>query len=240
MTRRNSILGALFLSALCFCAFGAANAFAVKSVQMHECVNTGGNGSGTHGTKYVEGCGSTIAGGVWETVKQVGSKKLKSTQTSAFTLAATVAGVKFKIECSTLNGTGEGENSGEVFVGKNIVEVFSGCAVTEPAGKGCTVTKEITTNTLKAETKEMNVNFTPAVSETFVTITISGCSVGALNGEKPVTGSASAVFTEEAPNTAEFTATSGSVLKFGGQAATFIGKAHSKTAEGTTVAFETP
>lgn len=239
MTRRKSILGALTLSALCLCAFGAANAYAVKSIQLHECKETT---KGTPTQYNSSACNVKEVGGAFQTEKITTLKNsFKSTQTSAFTLAATVAGVKFKIECSTLNGTGEGENSGEIAVGSNIVEVFSGCKVTEPAGKGCTVPEKITTNTLKSETKEMKAIYTPASGETFVTITVSGCSVEGLNGAKPVTGSASAVVTEETPTTAEFSATSGSALKFGGQTATFIGKAHIATSPGgQVVALETP
>jgi hypothetical protein len=151
-----------------------------------------------------------------------------------------LAGVKFKIECESVEGEGEAGNTAEGVAGEAFSAVFTGCAVTEPAGKGCTVPATITTNTLSVATKEMSVDYKPKEGETFVTINVSGCSVGALNGAKPVTGSASTVVTEEEPTSGEFTATSGSALKFGGQTATLIGKTHAKTKEGTTVALEAP
>jgi hypothetical protein len=240
MTRRRSILGALIAGALALCALGAANASAAN-LRLHECKETITEGTGV---RFTANCAKKDqVNGTWETVKlPPGLVKVRTTGTSKFSLKATVAGVEFKIECESVEGEGEAENTAEAMSGSSTGESFTGCAVVKPEGKGCTVPSTIKTKALSVSTKEMNVNYKPQEGETFVVITVSGCSVGALNGEKPVTGTASAVVTEEEPTSAEFTATSGSALKFGGQTATFIGKAHSRTnvVNGNTLALETP
>jgi hypothetical protein len=239
MTRGKSILGALIVCAACLCAFGAANASAAN-IQLHECINIS-NGSGTHATKYEEGCKNAIPGGTWETVKQIKRSKLISTRTSRATLSAVLSGVEVEIQCEGEEGEGEAENTETGVSGESFGESFSECVLTKPAGKGCTVPATIKTKALTVSTKEMNVNYVPKEGTTFVTIPIEGATCpAALKGNKEVTGSASAVVSAAEPTSAEFTTTSGSALKFGGQTATFIFKAHSKTKEGTTVALETP
>jgi len=162
--------------------------------------------------------------------------------TGVSTLQATVAGVKFGISCTGQSGSAKAENTaGNQIIGKEITVSYEGCTVTEPSGKGCTVPTTITTNKLKSETKEMSSIYKPESGETFVVIKVSGCSVEALNGEKPVTGSATSLVTEAEPLTQEFSASSGSALKFGGQTATFINKTKlHTTADKVPVAAETP
>ncbi len=242
MTRRKSILGALIACVVCLGAFGAANASA-ENIRMHECINTGGNGTGTTGIKFAANCTKTEPGGTWETVLQkVGFRsRIKTTRTSKAILSAVLSGVEVKIECEGEEGEGEAENTETGVSGEGFGESFTECALTKPAEKGCTVPATIKTTALSVSTKEMNVNYVPKEGTTFVVIPIEGATCpAALKGEKAVTGSASAVVSEAEPTSAEFTSTSGSALKFGGQTATFIFKAHSATKEGTTIALETP
>jgi hypothetical protein len=153
--------------------------------------------------------------------------------------------VKFKITCTGESGSGELENTGSgsssQIIGSSIFVSYEGCTVTEPSGKGCTVPSTLTTNSLKAETPKetMNTVYKPTSGETFITIPVSGCSSGALNGEKPVTGSATSITEAGTPKVQEFTSSSGSALKFGGQAATFI-SSNGVTTGGAAVAAETP
>lgn len=243
MPNRNSIF-ALIATVFCACGLlGIGTAQAAPPLQMHECVNTGGNGTGTHGTRWSDSFCTfpPSPSGNWETTKITTlNNSFKPHITANFTLSSTVAGVKFKISCTTLEGMGEGENAKEGAVGSNIVWELGSCSVLEPSGKGCAVSSPITTNKLKFETGETTVKYMPASGETIATITISGCSVGALNGAKELKGSMVASVQEEVPGSQEFTATSGSSLKFAGQTATLLETIDTQTTNGQLVVFEKP
>ncbi|HET7445912.1 MAG TPA: hypothetical protein VFJ57_14775 [Solirubrobacterales bacterium] len=245
MNRGKSVLGMLGLSIACICAIGVSNSLALS---MHEC--TKGEGIGT-GKVFEAGCHKVKAGGGWETVKTTGLKRLIPTITvlpppgpSPVELRATIAGIKLKVECSTLGGEASMENqeSGEAktVVGKEIKFEYSGCAVIEPAGKGCKVSEPIKTVELKSETSGLSTIYTPASGETFLTATISGCSVGALNGEKKLTGKIVGVNQEATPETTEATETSGSELKLGGVSAILTYAWHYSTLNGVIPTFENP
>lgn len=241
MTRRNSILGALLASALCLCAFGASNALAVKSVQLHECKESA-TGTETTAVEFADaGCQEVkTPGGKFRTALVEGKANLTTYTTGSSTLSTIFSGVKVKIECSTLMGEGTGENTAEAFKGSG-KEVFTGCKVVEPSGKGCVVPEPISTNPLSIESNGMKVNYSPPAGMPFGEITIEGATCPVfLVGRKPVTGTASGEVTEGSPTTVEFTATSGSALKFGGQAATFIANGMVRTPEGADISLETP
>jgi hypothetical protein len=217
MTRIKASLGLLVASALCLAAFGAANASAAN-VELHTCEKN----SGTEAQRYSDsGCTTTQAGTGEYTWKKVTTKTAtEAVEGTASSLAATVGGIKFKISCTGLNGTGEAENSGGAIVGSGITVNYTGCEVTEPAAKGCTVSSTLSTETLKSSSNLMTIKYEPTGTK-FITIAVSGCSSAVLNGNKEVTGSAVAEVPEMG-KTQSFTATSGSALKYAGQTATFI------------------
>jgi hypothetical protein len=238
------MLGALLVSALCVCAFGVSNAAAVT---FHQCEN----GTGQTASECEPGVHTTPI---------VGSHKIKPTLTPTTgtaethaVLAATIGGIKTKITCTGLTGSGSVENvegiEGKMSVtGKELIQEFTGCVLVEP-GQNCTVPATITTNKSKMEsidnttTGTMQQKFTPESGEIFTGIVISGCTGGAaiLNGTKNVTGTATSEVLAASPTSAEFTSTTGSALKFGGQTATFEMVYHIATADnGKTLALETP
>jgi hypothetical protein len=206
---------------LCLCGFATASASAAN-VTIHSCTFH----NGTAGAKYTAntcspGTRNDITG-EWTWFEIIGSTTANVSNASASSLAATVGGVKFKIACSGLNGGGTAENSSGKILGSGIVLHYTGCSVTEPSGGKCTVASELTTNTLKAESNEMKVKYEPSGSTPFITIAVSGASCPeALKGNKEVTGQATAEVPEGAIE--EFTSTSGSALKYAGQAATYLG-----------------
>lgn len=245
MNRGKSIPGVLLLSITCLCAFGASSSSALS---MHEC--TKGEGIGT-GKVFEAGCHKVKAGGGWETVKTTGLKRLIPTITvlpppgpGPVELRATIAGIKFKAECSTLGGEAGLENQesggGNTVVGKEIKFEYSGCAVIEPAGKGCKIAEPIKTVELKSETSGLSTIYSPASGETLMTATVSGCSASVLNGEKNLTGKVVGVNQEATPETTEVTETSGSELKFGGFPVTLTYAWHYSTLNGVIPTFELP
>ncbi len=249
MRNPKSILGALFLSALCFCVFGVANASALT---VHECKKTEGKGT----SRFEDsGCTKEKATGEFETVPIVGSQEVtmtltpttNTTETHAV-LEATIGGVPLEITCealstpngkleNVLNGTGMGvKGSGKA--------KFTNCKMTKPAESGCTVPATLETEELNSTTKEMTVTFKPTnAEEKIITFTISGCTGGAkvLNGSKTFKGTLAATLLAEKPTSLEFNETSGSKLTFGGQAANFTAVIHFATkANGALLSFETP
>lgn len=141
-------------------------------------------------------------------------------------LKGTLAGVATSIECTTVNGTGEEENSeagGEMFITGTTTLVFSGCQVTAPAGKGCKITGgEITTSTLSGTTKGQGdaVNVTPLEGTQLASVKIEGCSISALNNTFAVTGSLKVpALTGATSTTLESEVTTAGTFKFGGQKA---------------------
>lgn len=252
MKHSRSILGALLLCALCFSAFSAASA---SGSTLHVCTEEGLNQSTleryTNGTCLVT---DTITPGHFHTTEIANGTATKVTGEGEGNqeLSATLSGVKFTIKCTgqmTTAGTGTNVEEGGVMKtkGAGIVIEYTGCTVTAPAEKGCKIKEgKIKTVALKSITVDeagevMKVKFEPESGTKFTTITVEGCSVSALNGEKPVEGTASGLVSKTDAGLLEFTSTSGSALTFGGQAATYTGKTRS-VMEGTTLklAEETP
>jgi hypothetical protein len=105
MTRNRSIIGALALCALAFCAFGAANASAVieKGLTAVKCVNVG------EGGKYNNShCSTPQSPGNFETVP-IESTEIEGTSTNAeggpeaSKLTATIGGLNTIVECPVVH-----------------------------------------------------------------------------------------------------------------------------------------
>ena len=234
MTLRKSVLGLAMVCALFFSAFAAANASAAGTTQF-TCVK-GATPLNFHDADCSEKTGTLEYGHV-----SVGTEATPTTATSTTSqvLTGTLAGVKVKITCTTLSGTGTATNFAGPPMdvkGTGIVLKYTGCTVTEPAGKSCVIPGgTITTNTLTSTTSltssPKGVVFSPPASGEFVKIKIEKCTVAALNGEFPVKGTETAI-----PRGAflDTTSTSGT-LTFGGNPATLVG---SSTLKNTTS--ETP
>lgn len=242
--RLKTIIGAAALCALCISAVAASSATAGPT--WYTCMEVATNTGGFYDDHCKTTSGTTHD---WSTVELEPGKltPVESFQDagSEFTLSATLSGVKVKIVCSTLSSSGELENSGSNAVGQKFVSSFSGCAVTEPKEKNCTVNEPITTKSLKVagtmpKETENKVTFSPESGEEYATVTIANCTTSALNGPKPVKGSAAGVGTEADGSLLEFTEGSSS-LTLGGQAAKFTGKARTvEKGKTNTVALETP
>lgn len=235
------VLSALCAGALVFLAFGAASASAgTLELCLHE--------SGTE-TQYTSSTCQTVGSGGFHWVKYVkaGAEKLNDVSEGASTLAATVAGVEFEIRCAKQSGSGTAVNeevAGAMIIrGTDTTVNYEECETTKPAGNVCTVPTTITTNELKSATVSATTQqkYEPSSGSTFVTFTIGGTSCpAALKGSKSVTGSATAEVTNEESGVQEFTATSGSALKYAGQVATFISKNKFATPGGAQVFPRTP
>lgn len=157
-------------------------------------------------------------------------------------VSATIGGVKFTASCKELSNTsGVAENVEELGVekvkGKEMVMVYSECSVKAPAEKGCKVAEPITTTKLKTTAAQpeatQKVWFEPESSTKIATLSITSCSIGALNGSKELTGTIVGVVpsAETEQSTIEFTTTSGSSLKLAGQTATYTGETEAEGEE---------
>jgi hypothetical protein len=147
------------------------------------------------------------------------------------TLGFTLGGVKVEIACTGVTSPNETatneEEAGVMRVSGSGKTKFTGCAVTAPAGKGCTVPASIETVELKSVTTASGgIKYEPETGAKFVEFAISGCEakLAMLNGNKEVNGSATSAWVSSASQ--EFTPTSGSALKLGGLAVTLHGKYH--------------
>jgi hypothetical protein len=247
MKCRATVIGALVVSALSIAAFNVAGASAVT---MHECTTSGTEKTYTTSNCQTEGAGSfhTKPVALNEKVQLVPTlTPTTGTNETHIVIRGVLAGVKYKITATGLTSTNTEAKNVEPSPGNMKVEgtgnvAFTGATLVEPAGKGCTVPTEISTEALTFSTNEMAGTFKPASGETFTTFAISGCTGGAavLNGSKTARGSATATVTEAKPTSLGFTETSGSNISFGGQPAVFEGVIHFSTAGGTLVSLETP
>ncbi|HSS33155.1 MAG TPA: hypothetical protein VLL27_07730 [Solirubrobacterales bacterium] len=234
MSQLKASVAVLLASIACLCALGTATSSAA-GLELHRCTK----GLGTLNKRYsTSNCapGTTVPEGAYTWKPWLTKPPVAVREASSFSLGATVGGVKFGVACSSLKGSGEIENTGGKAVGEGSMTLI-GCVVSEPAEKGCEVPAEISTTSLKLETGESTVTYTPASGTKFTTVKVSGCSVSALNGEKAVTGTATAVVPEMGPQ--QFTSTS-SALKFAEQKATFVGSFGLEDSGGGIDAFVAP
>jgi len=247
MIRKKSILGVLCASALAICAVGAFAASSASAAEytLHEC-KTFVSGTET-ATRYTSNtCETVSTSGGFQTVPFAVNTPVAvtATATSNFTLAATVAGIPFEIQCTGIESPNQ-KATNEVVEGKMVVHgtggktKFTGCHVTKPAGRNCHVPETLETETLTSITDSTGgTTFKPASGETFITIPVTECTSEALNGNKAVKGTARSARVTAA--TQQFSSTSGSSLTFGGQPATFEGSYHLKGPGGNILGLETP
>jgi hypothetical protein len=246
MTRKNSILGALFLSALFVCAYGASSASALT---VHECKAAVGTAQGFTSST----CETASAEGAFHTVALSGKQKVTPTLTPTtagmnvtegettgthVVLHGSFAGIGYQITCTGLTSpNSELENvAGPAVKGTGSTE-FTGCTMAKPAT--CTVPATIKTVGLTQTTKEDKVIFAPTVGTEFVTFEFGGASCpAAFKGSKTLSGKMVAL--AASPTSLEFTSTSGNELTFAGQPLQFTAVIHYKTADGTLIAYETP
>lgn len=258
MTRKKSILGALFVSALCICASTASNASAMT---LHECTeNVAGKSTAT---QFTNSTCTTKGEGKFRTTPIEGNQKVKPTLTETkFTgttgevsgthavLHIAIAGVSFRITCGKLTSSNSvAENAEEpagtmVFRGSG-KSVFEECKVENPTQ--CSVPTKLETvelnQTIKQNTGtgEMKVVFKPKEGTTFIIIPVEGASCPeAFKGNKPISGEAVGDV-EESTTSINFNSASGNALTFGGVAgAQFTAKIHFSTENGTLLSAETP
>jgi len=217
-------------------AFECTKSTTTKTFSDEHCNNS------TTGTK--EWGHKAIAAGSAISVTGSNAKtKNETKEAESAVLLGTIAGIPIELTCSTVASTGTFQNNvaGEVhsITGSNIVITYTGCVVKKPAEKGCVVTGgTIKTNTLTVASKEMTLVFSPPASGIFTEISISGCSVAALNGTFPVKGTAAAV-----PNGATLSTTDAgttSTLTFAGQKAGLTQTETIRRKEGNPLATTTP
>jgi hypothetical protein len=234
MIGRRSVIGLSLLCALAVCAFAASGASAAGGLTLVTCKSGGttkdfsrahcasgdkvalGTGTFSH-FKVEKGVPTTITGSNAAT-------KNETKEAIPAELEGVVAGVILKISCPTVSSTGTTENTeptaeNHKIVGSNVVISYTGCTVPTPSAQECKVNAgTIKTVSLKSESVEDNLNFTPTTGTTFTTITLEGCKTAALNGAKTVTGSVTAI-----PNGAtlgvNIVRNASSTLEFAGQKA---------------------
>jgi hypothetical protein len=164
----------------------------------------------------------------------------ETTTTTPAILKTNVAGVSLTLQAAKVEDIATGKVveviPGEYRIEGTGVTTYKEVLVTQPAGKGCKVKGgTITTNTLKGTSVGMEGKLEPASGTQFAVVTIEGCSVTALNGPYPITGSikcsgdgAEILCTHTATTTQE-------TLHMGGQnvgvelATTYTGRASSAT-----------
>jgi hypothetical protein len=246
MITRNTALGIAAFFAVALSAFSVASASA-ESTTAYTCVkDAGGTFLGAH-------CLSTGSG---EKYKHVAfNTKTTTTGTNANTaeetkaarsaiLKGSLSGVVTEITCGELHGEGFLENketaSKEMYIHLEGKLHFTNCVVKAPAGKGCKVKEEtITTGELTGSSEGLSgeLKVTPKEGSTFVSITIEGCSISALNNTFPLTGSFKAKSSGATLTTTHADITTQNTLKFGGTKAGFdLGltlKAHEKEGQET-------
>lgn len=238
MTHRKYGAALVVVAALCFGAFGAGSASALPITPEH-CIKGTGTGTGPFPTNK---CWESSPGGEWEWAP------FKTTgivwEPNPVQMSAVFSGVKFTVSCSGLEGGGEMTAASEEEVhGSEIVLTYTGCAVAEPVESGCKVkaggeangklkTKSLKAITTRPETEKYKFKYSPTTGSTLMGMEVSGCNVEVLNGTKELVGSAVAVSSNGRKQ--EFTTSSGSELKLGGQAATLVGnnELKSSSAEG--------
>lgn len=221
MNQRKTVLGLAAICALALSAFAVPSAFAAE--EAYECSDEAAalDLSGAHCLE-----GATEDYGHVKITEPI-SIDLTNERTASGTTASAVSklrgavsGVLIEIQCETVGGSGELENSAGAATGYGTIE-YGGCRVTQPAGKGCEVTGgTVTTKTLEGTTTGQAAGkllFSPAGEGTEIaTLPFKGCSIPALNNNFPVTGSLVAETSGATTTTTHAGVTTQNALKFGG------------------------
>lgn len=262
MTRTRSILGALLLSALAVCVFGAASASAMT---LHECKEVGAKGTGIH---YSDAkCSVESAEGKFETEPLPANTNIeventltpttagnsvtpKETAGTHIVLHTILGGVEVQITCKGASSPGAvvKDNAGPpMSVTGTGKAKYTECEIVggEKAAANCQVPATLETVELSMTTEGMNLVFKPKEGTAFITISFTSkagktCPAG-VAGEKQVQGTARAVVVS--PTAIEFTNTPETEITFGGQKAFLTAVTHLRTkgttGETGTVALET-
>jgi hypothetical protein len=233
MTHLKALVGVAVLSALVLCAIGAGSASATT---WHVCTAEHLTEQTTPKFEDSECRKPNESSGTFHLTRlKVGeATKVMVTSASSQTFSTTIGGVKFAYVCEALTGSGSYTNvekGGVMAIEGSVTQVeYTKCKVEEPAGKGCTVPETLSTKGLKAASQPMTeaeatkVRLEPESGEAFMTFTVKGCTVTALNGEKVVKGFAQAVVPESNEGLLEFSGSSGSTLTLGAGAIAYTGK----------------
>jgi hypothetical protein len=245
MTRSRSMFGALLLCAFCLLAFGGSNASATSTYVCEEvAANTGG---------FTDSHCTTKGIGNFATIKAAKTIKIKSTNTTIFTIRFNIGGVKVHIECELEEGTGSGTNEvvegASQGVGKELTAQLSKCVVHEPLGSECKIKgggfemAPAQSTTFMVSEEVTGVKITPTTGKTLFKITAEGCKSAGLNGTYSAEGALVGIVNKESPSQLEFTEASSKEgnLTIGGNLVTIITRLHSVVA-GTekTVSVEVP
>jgi hypothetical protein len=228
MIRRKSVIGIALLCALALSAFATSSASAAAG-RAFECVSGKGTLRGEHclttGTASATFGHVEIKNGTATEITATNAKSAsETTASSPATLSGTIAGVKTAIVCTGVSGSGTLTNASTGVSGSGVIK-YSGCTVSEPAGKGCEVVGgTIETSTLSAttvgRTNNNELEFKAPTGGNFATINIKGCANEAPPAAAyPVTGSLIATTIGATTETVEATITAQKTLKFGGQVA---------------------
>lgn len=203
-----SVVGFCLLCALCFSAIAASGAAASNGTTAFTCKEkkeVGGVGFSrehcsaadvaSEGAKYehVAVAEETAT----EVVATNANTKNETTEPTTVKLLSVISGTPIEIQGTGWTGSGlmvntKDPGTGEHYVQEEGTVTFTGVTVTKPAGKGCKVaTESVKTNQLSVTSKGQGdaLKFAPKEGTTFATVTIEGCSIGALNGACALTGS---------------------------------------------------
>jgi hypothetical protein len=145
MNRRRIVVGLCTLCALCFSALASQGAAAAtKGTTAFTCKETG-EGGFTDAHCKTTGSGKFLHVAIQQDTQTelTISNETTGGEREPLKLKATVGGVVFELQASTINGKAWMENkiseSGEHYINGIDMIPISGVAVTKPAGKGCKV-----------------------------------------------------------------------------------------------------
>lgn len=236
MTGRKSLVVLSLLCAFAFSAFAAQSALAVKGTTIYTCKKEGpgrsflkahcksadfspGNGEYEH-VSVKEGTTTEFTG--------TNAGNGTDTKTTILTkLKGTISGVTVELQASEVHWLGWLTNAKDPITGEHYFHgrftiAHKAVTVTAPKEKGCKVKGGEFTSTELEETtanKGDTVTITPASGTTDDEITIEGCSIEALNGTYPLTGSINCPMDGSTITCTHANTTEQGTLKFGGQKA---------------------
>lgn len=236
MNGRRSVIGLAMLCVLALSALATAHASAGGRANL--CVE-GGNKDYAEADKHCVfnvGKGNGVRG--HELIPRATRRAILATNanTAAGTIAAQlfkvkgkISGIATEIQCTTVNGEGELENSETFASGTGTIE-SSGCTVTLPAGRECKVgnsgvitSKPLAMTTAGLGANELKVEMGTGQTE-LASIRIEGCKNNAPpTANYPLAGSLIATTSGGTATTLHAEITTQGTLTFGGNAAGFEG-----------------
>jgi len=201
MKGRRSLIGLCLLCALAAGAIAAQGASAVTGTTAFTCKKTGkGDFTKAHCKSSDSGSGEysevEIPEGLQTELKGTNANSgSNTTEAPVVKLKNSQAGVNYEIQVTEAHGEGWATNAKDTKTGEHYVHgaatvTFTGVTITQPAGKGCKIKEgKIESKPLIVTTKGQGdfVKFEPSGTE-LATYVIEGCTIEALNGAEPVTG----------------------------------------------------